>query len=122
MVACFSPFSDGTKQTVVASASEGNSINVIDAFGREAPGMYISFRKFYELVGWPLTLSDEYVRASPLLYDIDKDDINDILLATLDGKVYFVRYVSCIMDTNIKCYVDQMVYYMAGDYNCQSCP
>lgn len=40
-------------------------------------------------------MSELRVQASPLLYDIDHDGQNEIVIATLDGEVYFAAYVRC---------------------------
>ena len=41
-------------------------------------------------VGWP-AFHQSTVHASPLLYDIDKDGVREIALATYNGEVLFFR-------------------------------
>ena len=43
------------------------------------------------LSGWP-AFHQSTVHASPLLYDIDKDGVREIALATYNGEVLFFRY------------------------------
>eukprot|EP00824_Muranothrix_gubernata_P001186 TRINITY_DN113_c1_g1_i3.p1 TRINITY_DN113_c1_g1~~TRINITY_DN113_c1_g1_i3.p1 ORF type:complete len:387 (-),score=113.32 TRINITY_DN113_c1_g1_i3:10-1170(-) len=70
-------YSDGTKDVVLASfnrfleALDGND-------GDKAPG-------------WPFTSVHRVFHASPLVYDIDHDGVGDLLFATGNGEVFFVR-------------------------------
>lgn len=43
-----------------------------------------------QAVGWP-AFHKSTMHASPLLYDIDFDGIRDVLLATYDGEIVFVK-------------------------------
>jgi len=43
-----------------------------------------------DLSGWP-AFHQSTVHASPLLYDIDKDGVREIALATYNGEVLFFR-------------------------------
>lgn len=43
------------------------------------------------LSGWP-AFHQSTVHASPLLYDIDKDGVREIALATYNGEVLFFRW------------------------------
>ena len=45
---------------------------------------------FDHLSGWP-AYHQSMVHASPLLYDIDKDGVREIALATYNGEVLFFR-------------------------------
>lgn len=45
---------------------------------------------FDNILGWP-AFHQSTVHASPLLFDIDKDGVREIALATYNGEVLFFR-------------------------------
>jgi hypothetical protein len=62
------------------------------------------------LTGWP-AYHQSTVHSSALMYDIDKDGIREVALATFNGEVLFFRYfqlptlllnIVCILDLALK--------------------
>lgn len=49
-----------------------------------------SYVRSYNLLGWP-AFHQSTVHASPILYDIDKDGVREIALATYNGQILFFR-------------------------------
>lgn len=51
------------------------------------------------LSGWP-AFHQSTVHSSPLLFDIDKDGMREIALATYNGEVLFFRYLPSYLCMN----------------------
>lgn len=54
---------------------------------------------FFLKLGWP-AFHKSTVHASPLLYDIDKDGVREIALATYNGEVLFFRWLHSLFSFN----------------------
>lgn len=74
--ALFPLYHNGLKQAVLASYAQ--DVELVEHDGHKP-------------VGWPVTFAGALFHASPLLYDLDADGQNDVVLCALDGRVIFVH-------------------------------
>lgn len=106
MCSSFAIFSDGKLEIVVPSfvhylevleGSDGDKLPGIERFHLffSVCSLEVWLNDSYkhlhnDLLGWP-AFHQSTVHASPLLYDIDKDGVREIALATYNGEVLFFR-------------------------------
>lgn len=62
----------------------------------------IGYSMFEHFTGWP-AFHQSTVHSTPLLYDIDKDGVREIALATYNGEVLFFRLLLFMLDASLSC-------------------
>jgi hypothetical protein len=53
--------------------------------------MSTSFINELTFVGWPFAFTESTFIASPLVYDINTDGLNEVVVTTQNGEIVFIR-------------------------------